>query len=466
MWDDDDLLPSNGQQNETETLNISGILPIEVSDSFAEFQSHDNNFVQGLKLSSNLETNLPEPSPDETIRSPIPKRFRSMTEESPTGPDPLSPFHSRFDDDDEKDPYSFHYTQWVNEQIRKSKELQINDSKETGFNQSQTITKPQTSSSGSPSSGVVVSTALNRKYSQDKHAEIFTETESQFHFSQWAFEQKAKCKRLQDTNLFDVKLGGMNGTTQGPHKKFKEFISHPESDSHCTDSNFQYTDWISEQKRKSKQIQQSSLHPKKVSQTDCRVVGETLKESDVGIPESEIFERLQVKSECGCQCGKVEDNSIIGKSKVVGADRQNIALRNIGDMKTSSRGNFKDVSNSSYIKSENVSTKRKINRLNEELKEEIENKELDDMTKTFATQDSEAFHYTEWKSVQKQICKLIHKEPETFRLNTQDDFWDLPSEKKDTISRNEYKSKEKHIVVLASDTDQESDSETCSHFSL
>lgn len=434
LWgDDDDTTSDERLQNETDNLNISGVLPIEVSKSCL---STDNDLLaQGLRCPNTTATNQHVPlinsSPDDTIKSPVSKRFKSMTDDSQTCP--TSSFLCSFNnDDDDKDSDSFHYTQWVNEQKRKSKELQ-------GDSPVNSQKGEKLDSSGKSSSSS--STDLNRKYSQVICDENFTDTESQFRFSEWALEQKAKCKRLQDDEI----LSEPRDKTESLHENLKESTSKSpnqlQSDSHWTESNFQYTEWVREQKTRSKEIQHSSLESKKVPQTCNGNMIESLNENDVCIPESEVFEGVESGSEYQWQYKR--KGSLEGES-------ENLSKTNhlsSSNMNTFSRKAFKDVSNE-VMCSSGTSSKTERKELSELCQKNTKEEESYNMTSP--SQESEYFGFTEWTRNQRQICKQIQKDPEVPSI--QDKFWDIPTDKNDIKTSNEK-------LVLASDTDQESDTE-------
>ncbi|XP_031554889.1 uncharacterized protein LOC116291814 [Actinia tenebrosa] len=395
LWGDDGITSSERLQNETDKLNISGVLPIEVSKPCS---SADDD-LHGLHQFNTTTTNQYEPfinsSQDDVIKSPVSKKLKSMTAESPTCP--LSLFPSSFNNDDEKDSDSFHYTQWVDEQKRKSKELQDNS---PGI--SEKGTELWANSGGSSLSG---SSNLNKKYDQDIFDEINSDTESQFRFSQWALEQKSKCKKLQNDSHDEVLSEPRSKDwTVSLSKKFKQCKSsnHLQSDMNWTESNFQYTEWVKEQRTKSKEIQNLLPESKELRQTCHRIRNESLDENDVCIPESEVFEGVELGSQCGWE---YEKNDYKEDKSENARNRDHLKNSNMNPF---SREALIDVPNE-VMCDNGACSKTERKHLRELYQKDIENEES---YMTSPTQESEYFWYTEWTKNQRQICKQIQKDPE------------------------------------------------------
>lgn len=460
---------------------ISYNIPPYLENSLKNFAGDNSNdgTKHGNIAHNDQEQTLPYHKP---FRSPIAKRFRSLSDDTTLGYD-----YSDIDSD------SFHYTQWAKEQANKSKDLQKyfnvdNDSKK-GINCSEYTARQeiknldednnefedrlpcekkgkdtvdcvhnrqswnQSKDARSQSHYQETCESVNSLLSQDKdmckHVENLqhrqesdiVNSESEFHFTEWANQQKEKCKFVHYNTNFDTQGSTIESKEQNEQENLLEVNT-------LADSNFRFTEWVTEQKSKTVDAQKPNRNLKCGMMDSKYNTREALSESQIisipetqfCIPESQVFD--------------FENKSQRNDTNSESSHRKTNMQGKVWNMRISSKNALNDVSNI-YPKDEKHAKFDFKNNI-------VERRESKN---AISSLDSEPFQYTEWIQDQKTISKEIQKQSEKFKLKTDDEFWEKPIGRNDKVSKKESTKKEMKTAVLASDTDQDSDTEE-SIFSL
>ncbi|XP_032236118.2 uncharacterized protein LOC116617508 [Nematostella vectensis] len=166
---------------------------------------------------------------------------------------------------------SFHYTQWVRAQVNQCKHIQhkLNNDSENKNGTGRDDISTETSLIESPETKRSVIDGNNMGYIIDADgdhlrsfnaeadnvrsilgAEAFPASESEFEYSGWVWEQKSKCRKIQK---------GVQGMNNWSPLNLKDTTTHSlDSEGKDCEASFKSKKWTKEQRRKCKHLQHSS----------------------------------------------------------------------------------------------------------------------------------------------------------------------------------------------------------------